>query len=311
MKNATNTRHGVVFLPSYIEGIRELTDDPVIRCEFYEAIFDYAQTHTIPIFKNKIAKAGFQFIVDSLDATLRRYDASIKNGKKGGRPKKINPDSVSDAPKKPAKAVAIVDKLNWDCVPGVQLTLEQQEKAIEIRKKNNDKKAQKFTQSSLTTFLRESSKSLNAGISINEVLTAWEDKVWKAWTHRYYANELAQEEQFEKKNASDPSASHLSFAQSDKIDKGFQDIKSTLEFCYSTYIDPLCPADKKGEWNSKTIRSTVQEHLKDLQLSDNQQSMLLRKLQAWIIVEHKDLAQEMNFNIPIGAQLKIGGAGNE
>ncbi len=88
-------------------------------------------------------------------------------------------------------------QLNWQCVAGLKLTKQQQQEAIRIRKANNPgnskeaKKIQTFTQASLKQFLTQVKYSIDAGITVDEVLEVWEGKQWRSWTHSYYSKEIA------------------------------------------------------------------------------------------------------------------------
>ncbi len=88
-------------------------------------------------------------------------------------------------------------QLDWQCVSGLEFTEKQKQEAIRIRKANNPgnskeaKKIQTFTQASLKQFLTQVKQSIDAGISIDEVLDVWEGKQWRSWTHSYYAKEIA------------------------------------------------------------------------------------------------------------------------
>jgi hypothetical protein len=83
-------------------------------------------------------------------------------------------------------------QLDWQCVAGLELTEHQQQEAIRIRKANNTtKKTRTFTQASLKQFLTQVKYSIDAGITVDEVLEVWEGKQWVTWTHSYYAKEIA------------------------------------------------------------------------------------------------------------------------
>ena len=83
-------------------------------------------------------------------------------------------------------------QLDWQCVAGLELTEQQQQEAVRIRKANNTtKKTRTFTQASLKQFLTQVKYSLDAGISIDEVLEVWEGKQWVTWTHAYHAEQIA------------------------------------------------------------------------------------------------------------------------
>lgn len=100
-------------------------------------------------------------------------------------------------------------QLDWQCVAGLELTEQQQQEAIRIRKTNNPgnskeaKKIQTFTQASLKQFLTQVKHSVDAGISIDEVLEVWEGKQWRSWTHSYYSKEIASDIKAQSQTAKD------------------------------------------------------------------------------------------------------------
>lgn len=95
-------------------------------------------------------------------------------------------------------------QLDWQCVAGLELTEQQQQEAIRIRKANNTtKKTRTFTQASLKQFLTQVKYSTDAGISIDEVLEKWEAKQWVTWTHSYYAKEIASDIKAQSQTAKD------------------------------------------------------------------------------------------------------------
>lgn len=77
---------GIVFLPSYYEAIRPLPDQE--RLMMYDAILDYGLSGVEPDGLPPILAGYFALLRPNIDSTVRRYDSSVKNGKKGGRPKK-------------------------------------------------------------------------------------------------------------------------------------------------------------------------------------------------------------------------------
>lgn len=106
-------------------------------------------------------------------------------------------------PQKPQQ-VQKEQQLNWQCVAGLELTEQQQQEAIRIRKANNTtKKTRTFTQASLKQFLTQVKHSLDAGISIDEVLEVWEGKQWVTWTHAYHAEQIAKNMKAQSQTAKD------------------------------------------------------------------------------------------------------------
>jgi hypothetical protein len=106
-------------------------------------------------------------------------------------------------PPKPQQ-VQKMHELDWQCVAGLELTEQQQQEALRIRKANNtSKKTRTFTQASLKQFLTQVKYSVDAGISIDEVLEVWEGKQWVTWTHAYYAKEIASDIKAQSQTAKD------------------------------------------------------------------------------------------------------------
>lgn len=73
-------------LPSYYEAIRPLPDGD--RLALYDAIMDYAFAEKEPEDLSSILKGYFALLRPNIDSSVKRYAASVENGRKGGRPKK-------------------------------------------------------------------------------------------------------------------------------------------------------------------------------------------------------------------------------
>ena len=81
-----------VFYASFYEAISALPGDT--RLEVYEAVCKYALLGELPEL-SPVAKAMFTVMRPVMDAASARYEASVANGKKGGRPKKENLEKPS------------------------------------------------------------------------------------------------------------------------------------------------------------------------------------------------------------------------
>lgn len=75
-----------LFYSSYFEAISELSDEE--QGSIYKAIIDYGIANIEPENLTPTGKMCFKLIKPTIDASLKRYDASIQNGRKGGRPPK-------------------------------------------------------------------------------------------------------------------------------------------------------------------------------------------------------------------------------
>lgn len=82
-----------VFYASFYEAISNLPGDT--QLEVYNAICKYALLGELPEL-SPIAKAMFTVMRPVMDAASARYEASVANGRKGGRPKKENLEKPSD-----------------------------------------------------------------------------------------------------------------------------------------------------------------------------------------------------------------------
>jgi hypothetical protein len=82
-----------VFYASFYEAISNLPGET--QLEVYNAICEYALLGELPEL-SPIAKAMFTVMRPVMDAASARYEASVANGKKGGRPKKENLEKPSN-----------------------------------------------------------------------------------------------------------------------------------------------------------------------------------------------------------------------
>lgn len=78
-------RHSLVFLPSYKDSIRPLDDQT--RLLMYDALVDYAVDGIEPNLP-PLLNALFLSFKPIIDNGIKKYDAAVGNGKKGGRPRK-------------------------------------------------------------------------------------------------------------------------------------------------------------------------------------------------------------------------------
>lgn len=88
----------VIILRSYWESIKDLPEDK--RLFFLESIIEYGLNGIEPTLSG-LEKSLWVSTKSSIDANIRRYTASVENGKKGGAPKgnknaKKQPDSTQN-----------------------------------------------------------------------------------------------------------------------------------------------------------------------------------------------------------------------
>ena len=95
---------GVLILESYYEVISELSDDEQLI--MFKGICEYGINGIEPNFKGAL-KSLFTLMKPNIDSSISRYNSSVTNGGKGGRPKKTetkeepkqNPTETKEEPK--------------------------------------------------------------------------------------------------------------------------------------------------------------------------------------------------------------------
>lgn len=96
-------RESFVFYRGFRDAINALPEE--YRLKVLQYLMDYAFDGIEPE-ENSIEKAMFLSFKPQVDATQKRYEANVKNGQKGGRPKKENqetqnnPDTENENPSK-------------------------------------------------------------------------------------------------------------------------------------------------------------------------------------------------------------------
>lgn len=80
-----NLRNSFIFYSSYYEAISGLPEKE--QGKIYKAIIEYAIARKEPTELTIAGKMCFTLIKPTIDSALARYDASVENGKLGGRPK--------------------------------------------------------------------------------------------------------------------------------------------------------------------------------------------------------------------------------
>jgi uncharacterized protein YdaU (DUF1376 family) len=93
--------NSVIILRSYWESIKDLPDDKQLL--FLKSIIEYGMNNIEPEFTG-IEKSFWIQIKATIDNSMKRYNTSIENGKKGGAPKgnnnaKKQPETTQQQPK--------------------------------------------------------------------------------------------------------------------------------------------------------------------------------------------------------------------
>ena len=163
------------------------------------------------------------------------------------KPKQDNHESKTQKTQK-QQQLQKEQQLDWQCVAGLELTEQQQQEAKRIRKANNtSKKTRTFTQASLKQFLTQVKYSVDADISIDEVLEKWEGKQWVTWTHSYYSKEIASDIKAQSQTAKD--LKNAQAVQESGKDNNWDDLEMTdtvREMLEISYKDRMNETNKGG-----------------------------------------------------------------
>lgn len=91
-------RTGFIFLKRFDDSIKDLDFED--RCIMYESIINYALYFEEPLLSKGYLISIWKLISSQIDEVQKKYDASVENGKKGGRPKKSN-NNLTETQEKP------------------------------------------------------------------------------------------------------------------------------------------------------------------------------------------------------------------
>lgn len=92
----SNKKDGFIFYQSFYDSINSL--DASMQLEVYQALAEYGLTGEMREDLSPITVALLKAMIPTIDNANKRYQASVENGKKGGRPKK-NKEVQEEKPK--------------------------------------------------------------------------------------------------------------------------------------------------------------------------------------------------------------------
>ena len=97
------SKDSMVFYRSVSEALEELDGEDYKTVMM--AIFSYAYDGVIPELESPTNRMAWKFVKPQVDACVRKYEAQVSNGQKGGRPKKTqeNPTETQNNPTKPKR----------------------------------------------------------------------------------------------------------------------------------------------------------------------------------------------------------------
>lgn len=93
-----NEGKSFIMLPSYFEALRTLEDGD--RLTMYDAVMSYVFEGREPELQG-VLQSLFTLLRPNIDSFIRKYQANVENGRRGGRPRKHTPRG--DHPEKPGR----------------------------------------------------------------------------------------------------------------------------------------------------------------------------------------------------------------
>lgn len=93
-----NEGKSFIMLPSYFEALRTLEDGD--RLTMYDAVMSYVFEGREPELQG-VLQSLFTLLRPNIDSSIRKYQANVENGRRGGRPRKHTPRG--DHPEKPGR----------------------------------------------------------------------------------------------------------------------------------------------------------------------------------------------------------------
>ena len=158
-------RDSFVMFRNWADAINALPEE--FQLETYKALIDYGTNGEIPENLSPIAKAMMISFSKGMEKNIASYNASITNGKKGGRPPKNqvleeetqeNPEKPSETQENPSQpSQNLNDNVNVNVDDNVNDLVSQEKKEI---KKINNKNACACTKSELFIYFRNKFETL-------------------------------------------------------------------------------------------------------------------------------------------------------
>lgn len=90
-------KDSMVFYRSIADAVAEL--EPETYKTMMQSIFAYAYDGIYPEFDSKELRMAWSLVKQQVDACIRKYEAQVSNGQKGGRPRKLETQENPTKPK--------------------------------------------------------------------------------------------------------------------------------------------------------------------------------------------------------------------
>lgn len=133
-----------------------------VAYDFYKAVIDFGLYGVLPDEDSDVWLYGFEQTITSIGAAKDRYAAAIENGKKGGRPKKIDDDRVLELKKQGMTNKQVAEALGCSVSSIEKIN-------AETRKNQNNQNNQKNSEIVVIENQenRKNQKNLNDNVNVN------------------------------------------------------------------------------------------------------------------------------------------------
>lgn len=131
---------GFVFYKSFYDSIKNLDD--TIQIEVFKALCEYYFNNN-SVELSPVANAIFTLMKPNIDSSIKRYNASVENGKKGGRPPKEKnlekpSNNLNKTKQKPSENLYIDIDIEKDIEKDIDINIDNNNNNSVSDKKEND-----------------------------------------------------------------------------------------------------------------------------------------------------------------------------
>lgn len=130
-----------------------------VAFDFYKAVIDFGLYGVLPDEDSDVWLYGFEQTITSINAAKDRYAAAIENGKKGGRPKKIDENKALELKQKGMTNKQVAEAL------GCSISSIEKINAENRKNQNNQKNQDIIVIENQET--RKNQKNLNDNVNVN------------------------------------------------------------------------------------------------------------------------------------------------
>lgn len=130
-----------------------------VAFDFYKAVIDFGLYGVLPDEDSNVWLYGFEQTITSISAAKDRYTAAVENGKKGGRPKRVDADKVLELKQEGMTNKQVAERL------GCSVSSIEKINAENRKNQNNQKNSEIIVIENQEN--RKNQKNLNDNVNVN------------------------------------------------------------------------------------------------------------------------------------------------